>query len=261
MNDASMPLNESEFIAFDLETTGLHPVGSQIVEIGAVRFLGDGTVLEHFQQLVDPKCIIPKRVIWIHGITNEMVAGQPVISEVLPRFVDFLGDTSVIMMAHNAGFDLDFLSFAFNRLGQMCPSHPVIDTCTLARHRLSLPDYKLETIGRYLRFIKSEKHRALDDAMLLKDVFLHLIRKQPSINRTDGIFKISPSLSFDLFAAVLDDPPKGYEKLWEAIAEQCPVEIKYVGGSTPCAKRVVTPLGLQSRQIDSANSLVRSRCH
>ena len=51
-------LSEEEFIAFDLETTGLHPVMARIIEIGAVRFRGDGTVLDCFQQLIDPKCAI-----------------------------------------------------------------------------------------------------------------------------------------------------------------------------------------------------------
>ena len=49
---------EEEFIAFDLETTGLHPVFARIIEMGAVRFRGDGSVLDSFQQLVDPRCVI-----------------------------------------------------------------------------------------------------------------------------------------------------------------------------------------------------------
>ncbi len=51
-------ISEEEFIAFDLETTGLHPVFARIIEIGAVRFRGDGSVLDSFQQLADPRCVI-----------------------------------------------------------------------------------------------------------------------------------------------------------------------------------------------------------
>lgn len=244
MSKAAKTLSQADFIAFDLETTGLHPVGAQIVEIGAVRFRGDGAEVDQFQQLVDPRCDIPARVTEIHGITNRMVAGQPVIGDVLPCFARFLGDTPVVLMAHNAGFDVGFLSVAFSRLGQASPSHPVIDTCALARRRLALPNYKLETIGRHLRLIDDETHRALEDALLLKDVFLHLIGKRPAISSTDELYRLSPGLSFELFAAVLEDPPVGYEKLWEAISEQQPVEMKYMGGSTPGATRVVTPLGV-----------------
>lgn len=244
MSNAANSLSQTEFIAFDLETTGLHPVGAQIVEVGAVRFRGDGTVLDQFQQLVDPQCDIPARVTKIHGITNQMVAGEPSIDGVLPRFTQFLGDTPVVLMAHNAGFDIGFLSIAFSRLGHPSPVHLVIDTCALARRRMSLPNYKLETIGRHLRLIDKEKHRALEDAVLLKDVFVHLISKPPAISSTDELYRLSPGLSFELFADVLDDPPAGYEELWEAISEQQPVEMTYLGGSTPGATRIVTPLGV-----------------
>ena len=194
-------LLETDFIAFDLETTGLHPVASQIVEIGAVRFRGDGTVIDEFEQLVNPECSIPARVTEIHGITNEMVADQPVIKKVLPRLVKFLGDSPVVMLAHNAGFDLGFLSVAFSRLSQPAPTHPVVDTCALARRRLSLPNYRLETIGRHLRLIKTEKHRALDDAVLLKDVFSHIVSRNPAIRQTDELYGLAPRLSFGLFCS------------------------------------------------------------
>ena len=234
-------LRQAEFIALDLETTGLFPVGAQIVEIGAVRFRSDGTVLDQFQQLVDPRCAIPQNVVKIHGISDSMVVGQPPIEQVLPRFARFLGDAPAVLMAHNAGFDLGFLAVAFSRAGQSSPSHPVIDTCDLARRRLALPNYKLQTIGRHLCLIHTERHRALDDAMLLKDVFMHLIQRPPAIDTVDKLYRLSPALSFEWFATVLDDPPAGFEELWEALVEQQRLEMRYMGGSTPGAVRVVTP--------------------
>lgn len=244
MSKSQQNLDHSEFIAFDLETTGLHPVGSQILEIGAVRFRGDGTVLDQFEQLVDPQCEIPPGASEIHGITDQMVTGHPVISEVLPRFLEFLGEAPVLLLAHNASFDLGFLSVACSRLRHTSPSHPVIDSCTFARRRLTLPNYKLETIGRHLRLIDFEKHRALDDCLLLRDVFVHLVRQRPAIRTAEELCRLSPSLSFRSFAAILDNPPDGYEDLWLAIAEQRPVEMEYLGGSTPGAARTVTPRGV-----------------
>ena len=98
-------LQAYEFVALDLETTGLGPKWHGIVEIGAVRFRLDGTVLGEFSQLVNPQRFIPRQVIRIHGITNEMVADQPTIDEVLPEFVEFLGSPeNTICMAHNARF-------------------------------------------------------------------------------------------------------------------------------------------------------------
>ena len=102
------------FIAFDLETTGPPPVTSQIVEIGAIRFQGDGTILGEFEQLVDPQCHMPEEVTKIHGITDQMVINQPTIEEVFPNFIKFLGDPSDVMLAHNASFDMDILAMAFS---------------------------------------------------------------------------------------------------------------------------------------------------
>jgi hypothetical protein len=102
----------------------------------------------------------------------------------------------------------------------------------------------LETIGRHLRLIEVEKHRALDDCLLLRDVFVHLVRKRPAIRTAEELCQLSPSLSFESFAAVMADPPDGYEDLWLAIAEQRPVEMEYLGGSVPGAARTVTPRGV-----------------
>lgn len=241
MSTESRPLAEVEFIAFDLETTGLHPVASQIVEIGAVRFRADGTVLEQFGQLVDPQCEIPAIVSKVHGITNQMVTGQPTITEVLPKLIEFFAESSRVLLAHNAPFDLGFLSVSLSRMGLRPPAHPVLDTCSLARRRMSLANYKLETIGRHLRLIECERHRALDDAILLKDVFSHLISKAPALGHTADLFQLAPQLGFAQFAAQVDEAPKGYEELWQAISESEPIEINYRSGTTPPCSRTITP--------------------
>ena len=85
------PLSEVEFVAFDLETTGLFPVVNRIVEFGAVRFRLDGREIGTWEQLVDPECLIPPGVTEIHGITDVMVRGQPTLAQALPGFLDFLG--------------------------------------------------------------------------------------------------------------------------------------------------------------------------
>ena len=77
-------MDNIEFIAFDLETTGLSPDFNRIVEVGAVRFRLDGTEMDRMEQLVDPRCAIPDDVTKIHGITDDMVRGQLPIEDVLP---------------------------------------------------------------------------------------------------------------------------------------------------------------------------------
>ncbi len=244
MSFFNKPIKEEEFIAFDLETTGLHPVADRIIEIGAVRFRGDGTFLDSFQQLIDPRCAISPHATAVNGITNGMVAGKPLIEEVLPYFLDFLGEAQVVMMAHNAGFDMGFLAFAFSRLGWESPQHPVIDTLALAHKRLVLPNYKLETIGRELYLIEHAEHRALEDALLVKDIFLRLMGVNPAIDSTAQLFQEVPANKISQFGAVSDSPPEGFEELWEAMAAGNPVRIKYWGGGTPGSIRMITPLSV-----------------
>ena len=149
-------MDDVEFIAFDLETTGLSPDFNRIVEVGAVRFRADGTECGRMEQLVDPRCAIPDDVIKIHGITDEMVRGQPPIEQVLPEFVEFLGFPDTILLAHNASFDVGFLTAAFSRCKAIFPEHPIIDTLTLSRRTLPrLRNHRLETVARHLRIANS----------------------------------------------------------------------------------------------------------
>jgi len=248
MKNPDTILSDMEFIAFDLETTGLHAISGHIIEIGAVRFRGNGQILAEFDELIDPESIIPSTATEINGITNEMVAGKRTIRAALPEFAEFLGDTSTMLMAHNARFDVEFLSAALSRLDYPIPSHAVIDTCPLAKQRLSLIDNKLETIGRYYRLVEIEKHRALDDSMLLKDAFLQLLNESPSMKRFEELSLAVSFHQFEKFDMVLHDPPPGFEDLWDAIAKQQPVSIAYLGGSRPGENRTITPHGIVKKQ-------------
>ncbi len=234
-------ISATEFVAFDLETTGLQSLTDEIVEIGAVRFRGAGQVLGTFQQLVNPQRPIPAETSRIHGITNLMVRTAPVLSEVLPRFLEFLGEPSSYLMAHNASFDLGFLAMGLCRLGYESPEHAVLDTCRFARMRLALPNYRLETIGRYLQLIDDEEHRALEDALLLKDVFCRMIAVRPAIENAAELLAVTPALGFGSFASAISIAPPGFEDLWLAIGEKRQVVIEYGGGGEPGSERVITP--------------------
>jgi DNA polymerase III epsilon subunit family exonuclease len=130
-------MDDVEFSAFDLETTGLHSTFCQIVEFGAVRFRADGTELDRLEQLVDSRCRIPADVTKIHGITDAMVQGKPPIEHALSKFVQFLGSSDTSLMAHNASFDIGFVSIAMGRCGMTLPANPVVDT--LEGHFKELP--------------------------------------------------------------------------------------------------------------------------
>jgi DNA polymerase III epsilon subunit-like protein len=98
--------------------------------------------------------------------------------------------------------------------------------------------------GQHLHLIDVERHRALDDTLLLKDVFLDLVTRAPAITDIDRLFDLAPQLSFESFAALLENPPAGFEDLWAAIGDEQPVEIAYLGGTTPGAARVISPRGV-----------------
>jgi DNA polymerase III subunit epsilon len=236
------PLTEVKFVAFDLETTGLFPVVNRIVEFGAVRFTLDGRELAAWQQLVDPECLIPAEVTDIHGITDTMVQGQPTLAEALPGFLEFLGSTEAILLAHNAMFDLGFLNFAATKTGLDLPANPVIDTLDLARTCVhGAPSCRLEDLVVHLGLAESEDHRALSDSRLVLALFTHLAGRVKSLRTVEDLFRLSPPVAADDSRTFVIDPPAGFEDLAVAIAEERMVVIAYDGGTRGPADRRITP--------------------
>jgi DNA polymerase III epsilon subunit family exonuclease len=187
-------LTDIEYIAFDLETTGFTPEDCEIVEIGAVRFAANGREIDRFQQLINPQCEISYAAGRVHGITNEMVRGQPLLREGIPDFMEFLAAGPAVMMAHNAPFDLRFLSAALRKTKlRQVPRHPVIDTVSLARARLpKLSNHKLPELRDHFRISTSLAHRALHDSLVLKQVFLSLTKVRPAVTHLDDIYRMAP---------------------------------------------------------------------
>jgi DNA polymerase III epsilon subunit family exonuclease len=137
MYHAQPCLTDITFVALDTETTGLQPIVHRLVDIGAVRFRLDGWELATFQQLIDPEIPIPPEVQQVHGITDAMVRRKPTIEHVLPQFIEFLGESDTILLAHNAPFDLSFLAMALIRLGIAYPPHHVFDMSVTVLSRVT----------------------------------------------------------------------------------------------------------------------------
>lgn len=147
-----------EFIAFDLETTGLDPASDEIIEIGIARFQ-NGQITAQYQSLVKPSIPIPTEITHLTGIHPEDVEDAPQISAILSELISFFGDTPVI--AHNAQFDVSFMS-KFD----MLDSNPVIDTFELASIVLpSAPRYSLSSLTTTMGIELEHAHRAFDDAV------------------------------------------------------------------------------------------------
>jgi DNA polymerase-3 subunit epsilon len=169
------PLSELAYTVFDTETTGLDPsAGDEIISIGAIRIV-NGRLLRHevFEQLVDPRRPIKSASMAIHGITSEMLEGQPSIERVLPAFRAFTEDT--VLVAHNAAFDMRFLQLKEEPTGVRF-TQPVLDTLLLsevlhANQKL----HAIEAIAERLGVGVVGRHTALGDAIVTAEVLLKML--------------------------------------------------------------------------------------
>ena len=174
------PLGTLDFVVVDVETTGWSPDAAGITEIGAVRLSG-GQVQGEFAALVNPGRLIPPDIVALTGITEAMVAHAPPVTAVLPGFLDFA--RGAVLTAHNAPFDVGFLTAACAASGRRWPAPPVLDTVTLARLLLTadeVPNCKLATLADFFGAPTLPRHRALADARATAAVLAALLDRLPA---------------------------------------------------------------------------------
>ena len=166
-------ISEIPLVAFDLETTGFSPrSGDEIIEIGALKVLGDEAVSE-FHTLVNPLRPIHPGASAVNGITNDMVVGEPLIEDVLPALFAFIGDSPLIV--HNAAFDLPFLAWKAAEMGMAERRNIVFDTLLLSRAlKPGFPNHKLGTMVARLGLGATPPHRAVGDAWAAWKIFATL---------------------------------------------------------------------------------------
>jgi DNA polymerase III epsilon subunit family exonuclease len=172
-------------VVVDLETTGPSPkTGSAITEIGAVKVKG-GIVQDQYETFVNPLLAIPQYITDLTGITDLMLANAPIIDDVLPSFFEFIGDhNEVILVAHNAPFDLSFLKSAALAIDLSWPNFRTLDTVVVARQVLTpdeVPNCKLSTLAQFFGTLVDPNHRALDDAKATTEVLHGLLERLGSM--------------------------------------------------------------------------------
>ena len=182
-SELGTPLAEVPFCVLDLETTGLSPDRDAITEIGAALYEA-GVEIARFQTLVNPGTGIPPSVTVMTGITQAMVIDAPTIGEVLPSFLEFLGES--VIVGHNVRFDMSFLNAASIRLGYGRLPHRHTDTLRLARRlvRNDVRSMKLSSLAAHFGSPVTPNHRALDDALATAHVFWSLLERAGSIGVT-----------------------------------------------------------------------------
>ena len=171
------PFDQVDFVIVDLETTGWVPEEATITEIGAVLVCG-GRVRAQFSSLVNPGGAIPESVAALTGISDAMVAAAPPLAGVLADFLAFA--RGCVLAAHNAPFDVAFLTAACKTCDLTWPDFRVLDTVELAHRVLreqEVADCKLSTLAAYFGARTKPRHRALPDAMATADVLSALLRR------------------------------------------------------------------------------------
>jgi DNA polymerase-3 subunit epsilon len=177
--DLGTPLSETTFVVLDLETTGGSPGIDAITEIGALRLRG-GELLGRMETLVNPGVPIPPMITVLTGITEAMVLPAPRVAEVLPSFLELLGDG--VIVGHNVRFDCSFLDAALVAHGYPRLSNRRVDTLALARRlvRDEIPNLRLATLARHFRTSVEPTHRAYADAAATAEVLHGLLERAAS---------------------------------------------------------------------------------
>lgn len=191
LHDAlARPLSETPFVVVDLETTGTAVGPHGIIEIGVAR-VEHGRIVAELQQLVKPAARLPSFITRLTGITPEMLADQPSIHEVWPRFVEMIGHD--VLVAHNAAYDLAYLNATAMALhGRPLPNPHV---CTLKLARRLVPEQKrrgLDALAGLFGIPQSDRHRALGDARITVEILFHLTERLRSrgVTRLDQLLDL-----------------------------------------------------------------------
>jgi DNA polymerase III epsilon subunit family exonuclease len=266
----NLPLHGLTFAVVDVETTGLSSrLGDKICEVAVVLGHG-GQIVGQLQTLVNPGRPISRGASAVNGITNMMVHDAPPFHSVAPALKEMLEGT--VLVAHNASFDLSFISAEMRSAGYDPPSNPVIDTLGLARRCYTFRSNKLGDVARSLGIRVHGLHRALADATITWHVlnkFLvklredgvqtlnDVIRTQGVLTSLSGWHTAPPIMEWDgrqPFCPIEGVPPL----IEQAMRAQTSLRIWYKGNDGQQSVRVVQPRKVTLRE--QATYLV-AYCH
>ncbi|MCK9289293.1 MAG: PolC-type DNA polymerase III [Acholeplasmataceae bacterium] len=172
-NEKPLDLRRAEFVVFDIETTDLSVKRGKIIEISALKLVGM-TVADRFTTFVNPEEKLTDFTTSLTSITDDDLKSAPKIEEVLPQFIDFIGDA--ILVAHNASFDLKHLNENMRTL-KLEKTFPAIDTLNMAKyHYPALKRHNLKAVSKYFKVELTRHHRAENDSEATAEIFLKMLQ-------------------------------------------------------------------------------------
>ena len=226
MNPSTIKLSATDYVVFDLETTGLSSRYDRIVEVGAIR-LRKGEVIDQLSLLIDPEAVpISATASEVSGITMAMLQGQPTFAQVADKIVSFFKDA--ILVSHNAPFDMGFLVESFARI-KVPFLPPVIDTLSLSRFLYpEASNHKLGSLAKRLKvnYEEAKAHRAVYDAEVLGHIWeamralitsTYPIQTHQEMNQLSQVNTLSKNLR-SYHVTVLAKNAQGLKALYELIS-------------------------------------------
>lgn len=181
----------SDYVVFDLETTGISSAYDEVIEISGVKVRG-GRVIDEYTSLVNPGRSIPRGASQVNGITDEMVRNSPLSRDVLMEFLKFLGDD--VLVGHNIhSFDMRFIYRDTEKYYGRVPGNDYIDTLAVARNYLpQLSHYRLVDLASFYNISVRGAHRALNDCRMNQQVYECLAKEMKAAGKGKTGLKICP---------------------------------------------------------------------
>lgn len=173
----SLRTNElpDDYVVFDIETSGLNPAKDKIIEIGAVKYENNKKI-DEFNCLINPNIKLNKIITDVTGITDEDLYDKETINKILPRFLNFIEDYTLI--GHNVKFDYDFIEYNIKKLHLNHIHNKIVDTLFLSRITIyDSKNHRLQTLKEYLH-LNYNSHRALDDCYTCNELYQYCKNKR-----------------------------------------------------------------------------------
>jgi len=172
-------------VILDTETTGLSTTEKhRIVEIGCIELENQISTNKVFHEYLNPQRTVSEDAYKVHGYSDKFLSDKKAFSEIAESFLDFIKNKKIII--HNAAFDLSFLNYEFRLINQKAINkNNIIDTLEIARLKYPGSQNSLDALCKRFNIdnSKREKHNALIDCQLLKEVYINLVdQKEPKLN-------------------------------------------------------------------------------